>query len=228
MPLSLLLLPAVGGYWLLTHCNYTRYRAERYSGYHLLFRSALYGVALYFAARFITFLLDLSWPSLTMLWEAHVSVPFTSEVMLSLVLAFLFPIGFNIFYDSERGARRTAGEVGDHIELLIDSSMRNRRLIELSLRSRKTYVGYATETGIGRNTDTDVILVPLLSGHRDTETLRLSLETNYDPVIETYMKTASSPTRPDLRVVIPLSEIVTARLFELSLYRVFQQESEEL
>jgi hypothetical protein len=165
MPLSLLLLPAVGGYWLLAHCNYTRYRAERYSGYHLLFRSALYGIPLYCVARLLTFLLDIFYPSLTLLWDTHVSEPFTSEVMLSLALAFLFPIAFNIFYDSERGARRTAREVGDHIELLIDRSMRDRRIIELSLRSRKTCVGYATETGIGRSADTDVILLPLLSGY---------------------------------------------------------------
>ena len=227
MPLSLLLLPAIGGYWLLTHCNYTRYRAERYSGYHLLFRSALYGVPLYCAARLLTFLLDLLYPAVTLLWDVHVPDPFTSEVMLSLALAFLFPIGFNKFYDSERGARRTATEVGDHIELLIDRSMRERQVIELSLRSRKTYIGYADETGIGRNADTDVILLPLLSGYRNKDTLALCLDTNYSPIIEEYMQTASTATPPDLTVVIPLTEVVTARLFDISLYRAFQQSSEE-
>ena len=45
--LGLLLLPAVGGYWFLTHFNYTRFQSVRDSGYHVLFRSAVVGIVLY-------------------------------------------------------------------------------------------------------------------------------------------------------------------------------------
>ena len=46
MGLGLFLVPTVGGYWFLTHCNYTRYRAFRDSGYHVLFSSAFVGALL--------------------------------------------------------------------------------------------------------------------------------------------------------------------------------------
>ena len=36
MTLALLLLPAVGGYWFVTHWNLTRFQAVRDSGYHVL------------------------------------------------------------------------------------------------------------------------------------------------------------------------------------------------
>ena len=43
MGLGLFLVPTIGGYWFLTHLNYTRYRAYRDSGYHVLFSSAFAG-----------------------------------------------------------------------------------------------------------------------------------------------------------------------------------------
>ena len=223
MALGLLLLPAVGGYWLLTHWNYTRYRAVRDSGYHLLFRSVLFGIPLYCLARFLTFVSDCFYSPLTKLWDAHVPVPFTSEVILSIAIGFLLPIVFNRFYTSEEGAKKTAREVGDHIELLIDRSMHGSRLIELTLRNRKTYIGYAVESGIGRTSDGDIVLLPLQSGYRYANTLQLRLTTSYIPIIDLYLQGESKMGSRDLTVVIPLSEIVSARHFDQGVYQTFQE-----
>ena len=204
----------------------------RESGYHLLFNSALYGIPLYVGARLLTFGLDLLYPPLTALWDVHVPEPFTAEVMLSLALGFLLPFALNRFYDSEKGARRTAQEFGDHIETLIDRSMRDRRLIELSLRSRKAYVGFAAESGIGKNSEADLVLLPLMSGYRDENNLRLHLETNYVAVFDRHLReSAESPIEgfraSDLRVVIPLAEVVSARFFDLDVYQSFQETPRE-
>ena len=43
MGLGWLLVPALGGYWLLTHLRITRYSVLRDSGYHVFFRAATAG-----------------------------------------------------------------------------------------------------------------------------------------------------------------------------------------
>ena len=226
MALGLLLLPAVGGFWFLTHWNYTRFRIVRESGYHLLFLSAAYGISLYILASLITFGLDLVCPFPTLFWDTHVPEPFTSEVMLSLLIGVLAPFGLNRIWRLEDSARRTAREIGDHVELLLDRSLRERRLVQLDLRNRKTYVGYALETGIGKSADADVILLPMLSGFRDENTLKLTLETNYSPIVRQYLQRESGLRGPDFRVVIPLNEIAFARLFDRTVFRSFQQHTD--
>ena len=56
MSLALLVLPAVGGYWFVTHFNFTRFQAVREPGYHILFRSVLFGILWYCVAAAVWFL----------------------------------------------------------------------------------------------------------------------------------------------------------------------------
>ena len=230
MSLALLLLPAVGGYWFLINWNYTRYQVERDSGYRLLFKCALVGILLYCSAEAITLASDFLCPCLTALWDSHFPKPYTSEVAVSLGLALVLPPLFNWRfgrpYTKLRGARRVASNAGDHIELLIDRAIEERQAIELSLRSRKTYIGVATESGIGAGADADLVLIPLLSGYRSENTLELVVTTNYHHVISEYTEGEQGRTVGDLRVVIPLSEVVSARMFDEELYRAFQQRPE--
>lgn len=220
----------------------------RESGYHLLFNSVLYGIPLYFVARLYTFVLDLFVPSLTMFWDGHVPEPFTSEVMLSLFFGWYLPHLLNLHhdYDEEGCARRSAEEFGNQIELVIDQAMRDEELVELTLRSRKSYVGYGRESGIGKSSDTDIVLAPVLSGYRDEMTLKLKLDTDYTETFEKYISEYESSIKEfeevagesfeersfgtiekfrDFLVVIPLSEVVSARRFDQTVYKAFEEAS---
>lgn len=53
MPFNLLLLPLIGGFYFITHCNATAYHAKRQSGQRLVFYSALAGLFLLLVARLI-------------------------------------------------------------------------------------------------------------------------------------------------------------------------------
>ena len=86
MNFGLLLLPAVGGYWFVTHFNLTRFQAIRDSGYHILFRSVLVGIFWYVAAEIAIQLLDAYNPKITEFWDGRFSEPFTSPVVLSIAL----------------------------------------------------------------------------------------------------------------------------------------------
>ena len=222
MSLILLLLPTVGGYWFLSHCNYTRFQVVRDSGYHVLFRSAVAGIVLYFIAQAITLILEARWLYVSGLWDSYFSDPFSLEVMLSLFLALLLPVLFNIFYSRERGAEKAARDFGDHTKLLIAESIRSQAPVEISLRNRKVYFGLAIESGIGAGADPDMAMIPLYSGYRDEGTLEIHIATDYLPVIWEYVNDdddegaegdAESWSSEEFRVVIPLREIVSARLF---------------
>lgn len=228
MIFGILLLPAVAGYWLLTHWHYTRFRSERDSGYHLLFRSAGVGIVLYCIARILTFVLA-SWNSFPILfWEAHVPEPFTSEVIISLALGFLAPYIFNIFCWEAHCATRTAENFGDQVELRLDDSVWEHRLVEIDLHNRKVYIGYAIESGIGKGAEADMVLLPVFSGYRNWETLTLVLDIDYRPYVANLIQEQPNPNRNqqharDFVIVIPLNEILSVRFFDLSIFTQFHE-----
>ena len=229
MAVGLLLIPAVGGYWFLTHLNYTRFYAARASGYHLLFRSALFGGLLFLLARLITLGLESFNPGIVELWTHHFPDPYSIEVVLSLILGYLLPLVVNPLYSEEQGARKIALESGDYMELLIADSILKGQAIEVSLRSRKSYVGLALESGVKIGSDTDISLVPLASGYRDEDTLDLHIMINYVPVIQKYTDQENPIlTEEDFRIVIPISEVVSVRLFVPEVFDEFQEETSEV
>ena len=246
MPLSLLLLPAVGGYWFLTHWNYTRYQAVRESGYRLLFRSAVTGLFLAFLSRTLTLLLEERCTLFIHFWESSLrepfplevllQEPFTVEVLLSLVLAVVLPGLFNAFYGEHRGAERAAREAGDHIELLIQESIDDQVPVEVTLRNRKIYIGLGLESGIGTSSESDIALIPMYSGYRDKDTLNLHIEIDYLSVIWEFLEydegrvlaeDADPWSSEEFRVVIPVTEVVSARLFDEELYDEFAEPEDE-
>ena len=225
MNFGLLLLPAVGGYWFVTHFNLTRFQAIRDSGYHILFRSVLVGIFWYVAAEIAIQLLDAYNPKITEFWDGRFSEPFTSPVVLSIALGASSPYVLNLFYSSTQGARKAASNAGDHIELLITDAIRDQSPIEISLRSRKSYIGFVVGNNAGRNSDVAVALFPVYSGHRSEETLDLEIDMEYGSVVETYLNDPSDWDPEDFRVVVPISEIVSARPFDEKIYRDFQMQN---
>lgn len=104
--------------------------------------------------------------------------------MLTVLLGWLLPIAGNLFYGKERAARRAAKQSGDLIELMIAESIEYQSLIELSLKSGKSYIGFALESGITSQDESDISLIPMVSGYRNQDTQELEITTNYAPVVQ--------------------------------------------
>ena len=225
MSFAVLLIPAVGGYWFLTHWNYTRYQTARDAGYHILFRSAFAGVVLYGLARLIILALECRWQGTIQSIDQDFLGPYASDVVLSIILGFLLPRLLNRFYDSDKGAGRAARDNGDQVELLITESIEESKLIEVSLHSRKSYIGYAMESVTGVNDKADLVLFPISSGFRNRDTQDLTITLDYAKTIWDYIETGERPDLrdSDFRIVIPISEIVSARLFIREVYDRFQE-----
>ena len=227
MGLGLLLIPTLGGYWFLANLYLTRYSMLRDSGYHVLFKSAIAGCLLVVVARLIVVsLLNPYLPYVGEVWKSYVPFDYSGTVALSLLLGPLLPIVINRLYGAEKAAQRTAISNGDLIELLISESIEREEFVEISLRSGKSYIGVALVSGIASHGESDIALIPVASGYRKEDTHELEITTNYAPVLWEFLEKhgSSGLVYEDFRVVIPMSEIVSARIFDPDVYELFQQE----
>ena len=231
MSIALLLLPAVGGYWFVTHFNLTKFQAIRESGYHILFRSVLVGIFWYSIAAVLVWSLEKFeiWEATSAIkWLASVfPQPFTVETVAAIALGGSSPYILNIFYSKERGHIRAAENTGDHMELLVSEALQNQLPVEISLRNRKLYIGFITGQNATRHSDVAISLIPLYSGHRTEDNLNLVIDIDYGHTIPRFVveEVEEEDWNPnDVRVVIPVTEIVSARLFDIDLYRAFQND----
>lgn len=226
MGLGLLLIPSLAGYWFLQRANFWRFDNYRLSGYHLLFRSALAGIFLTVAAHTIAVLLNIHAPQLRSFLYSHVPLDYVDTAMLTILLAGATPPVINKLHSEEKAADRTARNYGDLIEMVIASAFRRNRMIELSLKNRKSYVGLVLWSSITKRGRSDVTLLPIASGYRSEDTLELHLTTNYAPLIKKLIDKDAEGIDDLLRdysVVLPRSEVCSARLFDPAVYRRFQQ-----
>ena len=225
MALGWLLIPALGGYWFLRHCYWTRFIVERASGYHLFFQTAIAGGILVVLAYMLTSLGAFLCPPSSDLWTSFVPFPYSGTAILSALLGVVLPPFINYGYGKEKAAKQAAEENNDLIELLLDESVERQVHVELSLRSGKSYIGLALKTGLGVNSESDVAIIPMLSGYRSHDTHELKITTDYTPVILNFLKHGDPGfglAYEDFRVIVPLAEVVSARLFDEDLYRRFQ------
>ena len=219
MDFGLLLLPSIGGYWFLTHFNNTQFNTRRESGHHLLFKSVIVGGLLYGVSLIIALFVNARCPWGKVLWESHIPGSFPIEVVLSIVLGFLLPLILNRLYGREQGARKAAFNHGDRIELLFADAVSHLDMVEVSLRNRKSYIGFPMDTGLGVITgEPEIALLPFFSGYRANDTLELRITIDYRPVLDEYRE-------HNFKVVVPKSEVVTARLFNYQIFERFGQPS---
>ena len=221
MNLGLLLIPALGGYYLLSHSHVSRYWVARQSGYKLFFSAAIAGVALLAAARLIA--ISLSRDGLlpiVAVWQDYAPFDYAGTVAISAILAVAISLATNPFFDKNKRAMRAATAHGDLIECLVQEAVdsNGRRLVEVSTKGSKCYIGFALESGVAAGGEADIAIVPVASGYRDSETRELRIIMNYLPALQ-----QSDLGMAEFRVVVPLSEIASARRFDPDAYELLRR-----
>ncbi|MFW2972834.1 hypothetical protein ACN6UB_20500 [Serratia marcescens] len=110
-----------------------------------------------------------------------------------------------------------------------------------TLKSKKFYVGWVIRPPLEHGKIEHMAFIPLLSGYRDKDTLKIIVTTNYDTHYESIglwgdiadvegpPKINSNLTFNDFRVVCPVSEIENLSFFDFQTYNQFkiQEEREE-
>ena len=225
MSLGLLVLPALVGFLFLFVGRRTRFRLMQLSGYQVVFQSALVGVVFLMAARGLVLILDEWSVSLHSCWRTFAPFEYSGTIGLSAALALIVAGCRNLVTNTEAAARQSARQSGNQILWLLRDSLARNRMVEVSLRSSKSYVGYAHDTGAKTHrADPDITLIPMASGFRHNETRELVLTTFYGKTAGEFLEShgrESSWTEEDFQVAFPFSEIVSARLFDPVAFQMF-------
>ena len=196
----------------------------RREGYHLLFESAGVGALVFGFSHLLVLLMHCLFPMTEEIWQNAFPYPFSDTVALGALFSYLIPCVGNRICNEEESADIAAEDKGDRIELLIRESIRRGVFVEVSLKTRKSYIGRTVASAHATGTQQDISLIPIASGYRDKETQDLYLTTNYAQVMQqTDSKEQSFPGYEDFRIVIPRDQVVSVRLFDPDTYRRSQR-----
>ena len=225
MNLAEVLLPLAAGWIFLKLTHLFRFRFSRQTSYHIWFASAVCGFVLYGLSFGIMACLGIpDWEHIKTWAEGSPDlVPPESQV--SLIMACCSPaVVVNRIWGSAKEADNASRKHGDYIELKLSEAANMGRLVEITIRSRKSYIGKPISYGNENTPDADVVLIPYFSGYRDESTLELKPEREYTPVLEEVSKPGSSGlgwSKEDYQIVFPMPEIVSVRHFNAGAFEEF-------
>ena len=87
---------------------------------------------------------------------------------MSVLLGIVLPAPLNNLFFSQRDAEKKVAEKhGDLIKLLIVESIERGKLVEVSLKGDKAYIGFALANRVARWTGSHMSMLPVSSGYRD-------------------------------------------------------------
>ena len=87
-------------------------------------------------------------------------------------------------------------------------------MVELAMENGKSYIGFPLDSGITTSGDSDVSVLPVMSGYRDKDTKDLQITVFYDDML------SDRDGRPleDFMIALPKNQVLSARLFDLDIY----------
>ena len=219
----------LGGYIFIRRCYWLRLIRPKTAGYHVLLRASVAGgLLLAFAFVFELAIID---PLELDRWLTDDVLPNQSEAtvaqLLTLPLAALLASVANCLFPESWVERRAMKQANESFEQLFYqiASEDTEYLLEVTLASGKVYVGWV----LGRRAVFDrkyLELLPLKSGFRRTERMKIEFTTDYANTLADLDEPNVHEDRTEqnwFRVVIPLSQIVSARPFRIDVYKAFQK-----
>lgn len=170
------------------------------------------------------------------LWTPIFAFSFTQSgfIVHSIAIA---PIAFNLCTQEIRKKNSQDGfakyeEIKNQSAILrlIVEAVEQQRLLRVSLKSRKIYIGMVSSEQFERLDMDNIALIPYFSGHRDKDNLHMTLDDNYTtmyykhgfipsgtPIQETEKSHAAQLSALEqFRIVIRLNEVESLSFFDMS------------
>jgi hypothetical protein len=215
MPWNLLLLPLLGGFLFLHLTHFFRFAAQRLDGYRLLLYSALSGTVLVILARLLVVLLAPTPLGLRAMqwWTGFAPFPYSETSAWALALGPIFAAIINVFLNAERSKDIEIRRHGNSLTKLLHQSVREERLVSLTLVTLKWYVGFVAESPNLAPQEEYFRLLPIISGYRDRETLQTKRTVFYEDVLGD-----EAVNSEDFVITLPLKDIRIASLFDENVY----------
>ena len=239
----------VCGFWYTQNHYQSRIKLARSNGWNAYFYVAMHGckfaiqgfgvitvlfVLLLILSSIIN-ILGLIWPSL----HADFYSWMTDIKVMSFPLFFVFSLLVAACLAMEQGKsakkalenddirqqayREMASQ--DGIEALLVQAIDEGKLIFVTMKSRKVYIGYVAAPRIEHHDTQHLAIIPYISGYRDKDTLRYYEQHRY---YELYLsKNISGDSEPlnfnHFRHVMPMEQIEAVSLFDTETYKSFDE-----
>lgn len=223
MPFNLLLLPLVGGYYLLVTSRFTKYIHQRIDRQRLIFNSVLAGIALTGLAVAVTKTVEYLQP---IWWEdakslVPLQLPYTGTAVLSLLFGLILPHLSNIFIDNTRALSRSIRLIGNELEQMINGAFLDAALVSFTMKSGKVYVGWPVSLP-RPSRGSYLSVLPLISGYRNEEQ-DIVFTTEYWDIYHKRQAAGEDDMYRGFLLVLSIEEITSASLFDLDVYDRFNQ-----
>lgn len=231
MPFNLLLLPLLGGYIFISKCNFTLFDSKRHSGQRLIIESALWGLLFLVISHLTAKFLVLAFPSFQLWWKWL--VPFNhSGVAFGafLIGACSWPIA-NLFSTRREEQRKAINKWNDYLEIVLDQALEETRQIMVTLKNGKVYIGFVLQPFNPEFDRKYIFILPTVSGYRDKDTHVLELTTQYTSVYNQLIQEENERLVTgvdDFRILMPITEIISAHLFDSQAYEKFNSAPQEV
>ena len=238
----------VCGFWYTENHYQSRIRQARSNGWNSYFYVAMHGCKFAiqgFTLMAVTFVILLVissvinvfgyfWPKL----HVHFYSWLTDVKIMSYPLFFVLSMLLAVFiaYDQGNNARRAIENeeirqsayremaAQDGIESLLVQAIDEGKLIFVTLKSRKVYIGYVAAPRMEHQETQHLALIPYISGYRDKDTLRYHEQHRY---YELYLsKNITADSTPlnlnHFRHVIPMDQVESISIFDTETYKSFE------
>lgn len=227
MPWNLLLLPLIGGYFLISRSNYFKYRHQRLDKQQLIFDSALVGLIIAISLFLLKIILYAFFTDLqkTLNTFNPIKIPYSGTAFIIFAFCIIITIlgNFTFFRNYKKFIKKAIKSVGSKYELLLESSYSNSKLIEISLNNDKFYIGWVKELPIPRISN-QIRLIPVFSGYRNQEK-RLIFTTEYLGVYTETMdeKNINDYKELDVDLIIGIENVISISYFDVEMYDKFNR-----
>lgn len=230
MVLNVLIIPLLAGFFFITHSPFHRYEINNYDGQRLILTSALFGLYFLAPAYVVTFFIHHCYPGLIKDWHDFVKIPYSGT---SLEAFFIGLASTGIFQYGQRDVEKVKAiyQGEDAIEMLLVDAYYDNRLISITLKNNKVYVGSLIGIFYNHlsNSTKSISIIPMQSGYRDEISKKIIFTTYYS---KTYKSMKENPsdfdlTSDDFNMAIKMSEIISINIFDSGVYGLFQDDGDD-
>lgn len=146
---------------------------------------------------------------------------FFGTCLLSVLISFFYTKIRNYYIDETKAIYQAIEKSGSELELLVAYSCSESKLIQLTLKNDKVYIGWA-EVLPKPSHCPYIQLIPLFSGYRD-EKKELVIVTDYSLVYSELIQRGKIKDIQELKMnlVIQSNEIISASRFDFEIFESF-------
>jgi len=196
----------------------------RYNNQELLLSSAAIGFAGLALAYLVVLLLSHFKPGLGRQWHQIFSFSYSGTAFIAFILLVAAVTIEWQMHDEEKQIIQIIEEENDAVETLFLKSLRESKLLSITLKNRKVYVGFISQNFFTPYRDLQSIkIIPVLSGVRSKEQLKIDFTTPYESIVDFAEDNDHLDLNPDdFQIGLPISEIVSVKTFDFRVYNMFQ------